>query len=139
MILLGAGIGALAGRLVGDVAGYAGFAALFGLGLYMMRESRSQLSGASAFDLSRGWGLLLASVVISLDSLGIGFSILYVGVPLAVALGSVAIASICSTSLGLSLGRRLGRYAEQNAALIGGLLLALTGVILTLFKALHLG
>jgi putative Mn2+ efflux pump MntP len=139
MNLIGAALGALVGRLIGDVAGYIGFAALFGLGLYMMRESQTQLSGSSRLDLSRGAGLLVASFAISLDSLGIGFSILYIGVPLEVSLITIGITSVASTTLGLTLGRWLGRYAERNAAFIGGLLLTLTGIVFAALKALHHG
>ncbi len=139
MNLLGAGLGVLAGKLIGDVAGYAGFAALFGVGAYMMRESRTELSERSRLDLSRGPGLLMASLAISLDSLGIGFSIRYIGVPLEVSLVVIGITSIASTTLGLTLGRWLGRYAERNAAFIGGLLLALTGIVFAVLKALRIG
>ncbi|HEY2553768.1 MAG TPA: manganese efflux pump [Candidatus Cybelea sp.] len=138
MNVLGAGLGLLAGRLIGDAAGYIGFAALIGLGVYMLKESRSA-AGAPQFDLSRGPGLLMASLAISLDSLGIGFSILYVGVPLPVSLIVIAIVSVASTMLGLLIGRSLGRYAERNAAFIGGALLALTGIVFAALKALHAG
>jgi putative Mn2+ efflux pump MntP len=139
MTLLGALIGAVLGRLIGGVAGYLGFIALFGVGVYMMRESRTELSETSRLDLSRGHGLLLASFAISLDSLGIGFSILYIGVPMPLSLFIIAITNIASTTLGLTLGKWLGRYAERNAAFFGGLLLALTGVVFGIFKALHVG
>jgi len=139
MNTLGAGLGLLAGRLIGDAAGYFGFAALIGLGVYMMRESRSELSGTSRLDLTRGRGLFVASLAISLDSLGIGFSILYVGVPMPVSLVVIACISVASTFLGLSLGRWLGRLAERNAAFLGGLLLTLTGILFAALKALHLG
>jgi putative Mn2+ efflux pump MntP len=139
MTLLGAGIGVLAGRVIGDFAGYIGFAALFGLGVYMMRESFAQLSGRSRLDLSQGPGLLVASLAISLDSLGIGFSILYIGVPLVIALLAIGLASVTSTALGLTIGRWLGRYAERNAAFVGGLILALTGITFSALKALHVG
>ncbi len=139
MNVLGAGLGLLAGRLIGGAAGYFGFAALIGLGLYMMRESRSDLSATSQLDLTRGPGLVLASLAISLDSLGIGFSILYIGVPLPISLIVIAIVSVTSTTLGLTVGRWLGGYAERNAAFIGGLLLVLTGVGFAVLKALHLG
>jgi manganese efflux pump family protein len=138
MNLIGAGLGLLAGRLIGDVAGYFGFAALLALGLYMMRESRSGRSVTAQLDLSRGNGLLAASLAISLDSLGIGFSILYIGVPMPISLIVIGIVSICSTWAGLALGRGLGRFAERNAAFTGGLLLALTGVIFAALKALHM-
>jgi manganese efflux pump family protein len=139
MNIIGAGLGLLAGRLIGDFAGYIGFAALFGLGLYMVRESRSEMSETSRLDLSRGRGLALASLAISLDSLGIGFSILYIGVPMPISLIIIAATNIASTSLGLTLGRWLGRHAERYAALFGGVLLALTGVLFALLKALRIG
>ena len=139
MNILGAALGLAAGQLIGDYAGYLGFAALFGLGIYMIRESRSELGGAQRLDLSSGRGLALASLAISLDSLGIGFSILYIGVPMPVSLIVIACASVASTTLGLTLGRWLGGFAERYAALLGGLLLALTGLVFATLKALHVG
>jgi putative Mn2+ efflux pump MntP len=139
MNILGAGLGLLAGRLIGGLAGYIGFAALFGLGIYMVRESRAQVSAVSQLDLSRGKGLLIASLAISLDSLGIGFSILYIGVPMPISLIVIGCLSVLATMLGLTVGRWLGQYAERNAAFIGGVLLALTGVLFATLKALGLG
>jgi putative Mn2+ efflux pump MntP len=104
----------------------------------MMNESRTDLRGAPV-DLSRGPGLIVASLAISLDSLGIGFSILYVGVPMPISLIVIAAVSIASTALGLTVGSRLGRYAERNAAFVGGLLLSLTGIAFATLKALHAG
>ncbi len=138
MNLIGAGLGLLAGVLIGDYAGYIGFAALFGIGLYMIAESRSDLGPASRLDLTRGRGLFVASLAISLDSLGVGFSILYVGVPMPISLIVIACVSVCATTLGLIIGRWLGGYAERNAAFIGGLLLALTGVVFAALKALRI-
>jgi putative Mn2+ efflux pump MntP len=139
MNVIGAGIGLLIGRLIGDVAGYFGFAALLGLGIYMMKESRTDFSGKSTLDLSSGRGLLLAALAISLDSLGIGFSILYIGVPMPISLIIIAIVSVTATWIGLTLGRVLGGYAERHAAFLGGLLLALTGITFAVLKALRIG
>jgi putative Mn2+ efflux pump MntP len=139
MNVIGAALGLAVGRLIGGVAGYLGFAALIGLGLYMMWESRSDLGETSKLDLSKGWGLALASLSISLDSLGIGFSILYIGAPLLETLVVIGVVSVCATTLGLSLGGRIGGAAEQHAAFLGGLLLLLTGVVFTVLKALNIG
>jgi manganese efflux pump family protein len=139
MNVIGAGLGLLAGRLVGDAAGYLGFAALIGIGLYMVRESQSDLRDAKRLDLSTGRGLLVASLAISFDSLGVGFSILYVGVPMPISLIVIALVSIAASTLGLSIGSRLGEYAERNAALVGGLLLSFTGVLFAALKALRVG
>ncbi len=83
--------------------------------------------------------MFLASLSISLDSLGIGFSILYVGVPMPVSLIVIAIISVIATGCGLAIGGRLGSYADRWAALLGGLLLMLTGAAFIVLKALHLG
>ncbi|HTU83242.1 MAG TPA: manganese efflux pump [Candidatus Acidoferrales bacterium] len=139
MNLVGAGLAVVAGRLFGDVAAYVGFAALILLGAYMIRESFGELPPDARLDLSKGWGLTLAALSISMDSLGIGFSILYIGVPLPVALTVIAVVSVCSTTLGLTLGQRLGKIAERYSAVLGGALLVLTGAAFALLKALHAG
>ena len=138
MNIFGALLGAAAGKLLGDAAGYLGFAALIGVGLYMLWEARKE-SDEPGLDLSRGWGLFLASLAISLDSLGIGFSILYIGVPIALSLGVIFVVSIASTSAGLALGKSLGKAVEERAEVLGGVLLALTGIVFALLKALHIG
>ena len=139
MNLVGAGLGAIAGKLIGDFAGYLGFTALVAVGAYMIWESLSTRDDRAPLDLSKGFGLFIASLSISLDSLGIGFSILYIGVPLAIALTVIGVVSVMATVLGLTLGKQLGKIAEERAELVGGILLALTGVVFIALKALHLG
>lgn len=139
MNAVGAGLGAVAGQLIGDAAGYLGFAALLLVGLYMIYEAKRDLGDRPRMDLSRGWGLVVASLSISLDSLGIGFSILYIGVPLVASLIVIGIVSVLATTLGLTLGHRLGTRIEDEAEFIGGALLALTGAVFIVLKALHIG
>ncbi len=127
MTLIGAGLGAVAGRLVGSVAGYLGFAALAGVGIYMLVESARE-SESGGIDFSRGWGLFLGAVSISLDSLGIGFSILYIGAPLIVSLVTIAFVAASSTTLGLTIGRVLGARVEESAERWAGIILILTGL-----------
>jgi putative Mn2+ efflux pump MntP len=134
MTLAGVGLGRLAGELLGDIAGYIGFAALIGVGIYMVIESRRESAAGGGFDLSRGWGLLLGALSISLDSLGIGFSILYIGVPLVVSLICIAVVSATSTALGLTLGRVLGSRAEASAATWAGVILIATGLAFSVLK-----
>lgn len=137
MNLVGAGLGAVVGHLIGGVAGYLGFSALVGLGLYMIYESRREAGMKKPLDMSRGWGLVVASLSISLDSLGIGFSILYIGVPVVLSLSIIGVVSVASTALGLTMGRALGRRAEEGAELWAGIVLAITGTAFILQKALH--
>jgi putative Mn2+ efflux pump MntP len=105
----------------------------------MIVESMRESTAHKSLDMSRGWGLLIASLSISLDSLGIGFSILYIGVPLPVSLIVIGIVSVGATAMGLTLGRALGRRVEEKAELFAGIVLALTGIAFTLLTALHIG
>ena len=139
MNLIGAGVGKVAGELLGSVAGYIGFSALIGLGIFMIVQAVQEAEERRPIDMSRGWGLLVASLSISVDSLGIGFSILYIGVPLLLSLTVIFVVSIASTALGLWFGRVLGRTVEERAELFAGIILALTGVVFIAAKALHLG
>jgi putative Mn2+ efflux pump MntP len=137
MNLIGAGLGAVAGKMLGDVAGYLGFAALVGVGAYMIFETLRDTE--TQFDLSRGFGLFVASLSISLDSLGVGFSIVYIGVPLPITLGAIAFASIAATTLGLAFGRILGKRAEERAGIIGGAALVGTGLLFAALKYFKIG
>jgi putative Mn2+ efflux pump MntP len=139
MNLIGVVLGIAVGKLIGDAAGYLGFVALVCVGAYMIIEARRDLQDRSPIDLSSGWGLVVASLAISLDSLGIGFSILYIGVPLVVSLIVIGVVSITATTLGLTLGRVLGTRIEDRAELLGGVLLTLTGIVFIVLKALHAG
>ncbi|HET6895880.1 MAG TPA: manganese efflux pump, partial [Candidatus Baltobacteraceae bacterium] len=73
MNLIGVGLGQVAGQFLGAVAGYIGFAALIGVGAYMVLEAVRESEEKVPLDMSRGWGLFIAALSISLDSLGIGF------------------------------------------------------------------
>jgi putative Mn2+ efflux pump MntP len=133
MTLLGVLLGAIAGKYIGDVAGYLGFLALVVVGAYMVFETwRGE--DESGLDLSSGWGLFLAALSISFDSLGIGFSILFIGVPLFVSIVCIAAASLLSTTLGLTLGKAIGTRLEAAAALWGGIILIGTGVVFAALK-----
>jgi putative Mn2+ efflux pump MntP len=132
MTVIGVGIGAVVDRWLGPVAGYLGYAALFGLGIYMVIEALRESD--EHMDLSAGWGLFLASLSISLDSLGIGFSIVSLGVPLLEALAVIAVTTVLSTTAGLAFGRILGARVGESAGIVAGVVLALTGVV---FAWLH--
>ena len=137
MTLIGVLIGQAAGAALGASAAYLGFAALVFVGAYMIYEARQE--SESGFDLSRGWGLLLGALSISLDSLGIGFSILFIGVPLVVSLVCIGIASVLSTTLGLTLGKALGSRAEESAGIWAGIVLVATGLGFGALHYLHVG
>jgi putative Mn2+ efflux pump MntP len=132
MTLIGAGLGAISGRLIGPLAGYLGYAALVGIGVYMIVEAVRERK--SALDLSHGWGLFLAALSISLDSLGIGFTILTIGAPLPVSLIAIAVASVTATTCGLAFGQRLGARVEETAEIWAGIVLIATGLLFAVLK-----
>ncbi len=133
MTLVGALCGSLVLRWFGPIAGYVGFAALVGIGIYMIVEAFGE--GEQKFDLSQGLGLLLGALAISLDSLGIGFSILFLGVPFGVTLGLIGAMSLSATVLGFLLGRRLGLAVGERVGIYAGALLIVTGLLFALLKA----
>ena len=137
MTLIGVAIGETAGKYLGDAAGYFGFAALTFVGTYMVIETRKE-ADAGGFDLSRGWGLVLGALSISLDSLGVGFSILFIGVPLVVSVLCIAGASIAATLGGLTLGKVLGKRMEEAASLWAGIILIATGIVFAALKFFRL-
>lgn len=132
MTLIGALCGSVVLKFIGPIAGYLGFAALIGIGIYMMYEAIGE--GEEKFDLSKGTGLLLGALAVSLDSLGIGFSILFIGVPFLVTLSFIAVASISATTLGFVVGRRLGLAVGERVGIYAGAILALTGIVFALLK-----
>ena len=139
MNCVGAALGAVTGRLIGDAAGYVGFGALIAVGSYMILEARSNMGERRPPVVTGGWGLLVASLAISLDSLGIGFSILFVGVPVGLSQVVIGIVSVIATLLGLRLGRVLGSRVEGGSEMLAGVLLALTGATFIALKVLHVG
>jgi putative Mn2+ efflux pump MntP len=135
MQLLGVAIGTGAGHLVGDVAAYVGFAALALIGVLMIRESFGE-QDALSLDATAGWGLVVASASISLDSLGVGFSLPSLNVPLVPLFATVAVTTIGFTLTGLAFGSALGSRYRTAAERACGLVLILLAVIFT-FQHIH--
>ena len=122
MQLIGYGLGAGASRLLGEVAAYAGFALLAVIGSLMIRKSFQHPSQAD-FDATRGVGLLVSALSISLDSLGVGIALPAFGVPLVPVLITVSITTSVFTLIGLEFGNRLGERYERDAERAAGAML----------------
>ncbi len=131
MQVVGFGLGTGAGKMVGEVASYAGFALLAVVGGFMIRSSMRGDSDAE-FDATRGAGLLLTSLSISLDSLGVGFALPGVSIPLLPLLITISISTTIFTFVGLEFGARLGERYEQGAERAAGVILILLAVMFTI-------
>jgi manganese efflux pump family protein len=133
MQAIGYGLGSSFGRLLGEIATYAGLVLLAGIGAMMVRNSLKH-SSEEKFDVTRGTGLAMTSLSISLDSLGVGIALPGVAIPLAPLLITVSITTTTFTFIGLAFGARLGERYERNAERAAGALLILLAVGFALEK-----
>ncbi|HVA37401.1 MAG TPA: manganese efflux pump [Candidatus Dormibacteraeota bacterium] len=129
-VLLGSGLG----KVAGEVAAYLGFAVLAVLGILMVRESFTERE-SKAFRTDTGAGLLVASLSISLDSLGVGFSMPSLHLPIVEMLVVVAFSTVVFTLAGLAFGARLGAHFEEGAERAAGVVLV---VLAVLFAVQHI-
>jgi manganese efflux pump family protein len=127
MQVIGYELGAGAGHILGDVAAYVGFALLAFIGFVMIRKS-FQHSCEAKFDATRGVGLLVTSLSISLDSLGVGIALPAVSIPLLPLLITVSVTTTIFTIIGLAFGARLGERYEAGAERVAGALLVVLAV-----------
>jgi manganese efflux pump family protein len=128
MQMIGYGLGMGANRIFGEVAVYVGFALLACIGVTMFGNSFRH-SAEAKFDATHGVGLIIASLSISLDSLGIGIALPALGIPLLPLLVTVSITTTVFTSIGLSFGARLGERYERNAERAAGVILVVLAVL----------
>ncbi len=134
MQVIGYELGTGAGKLFGEIAEWLGFGLLALVGAFMIRESFNHSSEPS-FDLTRSVGLLITSLSISLDSLGVGFALPALGIPLLPLLITVSITTSIFTFVGLAFGQRIGEQYEHEAQRVAGAMLILLAL---LFSIQHL-
>jgi manganese efflux pump family protein len=128
MQVVGYELGAGAGKLLGEVATYVGLALLALIGCLMIRSSFRHDSKRE-LDVTRGAGLLITSLSISLDSLGVGIALPAVGIPLLPLLITVSITTTVFTFIGLEFGARLGERYERGAERAAGTMLVVLAVL----------
>jgi putative Mn2+ efflux pump MntP len=131
MQVIGFELGTGAGRLFGEIAEWIGLVLLALVGGFMIIESY-RLGKKKSFDPTRGAGLLVASLSISLDSLGIGFALPAVGIPLIPLLITLSITTAIFTSIGLAFGAKIGERYERDAERVAGAMLILLAIIFSL-------
>ena len=134
MQIVGLSLGAGFGRLVGTIATWIGLLVLAGIGAWILREGFSD-DGEHEFDVKTPGGLLLASLSISLDSLGVGFALPALRLPLIALFSTVAVSTVIFTLTGLAFGAALGHRFEKNAEKAAGVVLILLAVFFALEKA----
>jgi putative Mn2+ efflux pump MntP len=128
MQVVGYELGAGAGKMLGEIATYIGLILLALVGSLMIRNSFQHRSEAE-FDATKGAGLLMTSLSISLDSLGVGIALPAVMIPLFPLLVTVSITTTIFTFVGLAFGARLGERYQRGAERAAGIMLIVLAVL----------
>ena len=132
MPLVGLALGALLGRLIGNLADYVAIAALLGLGAYLLLQN-DENEGARIERLVRSNGITMlgAGVAVSLDELAIGFTLGLLGVPIVAALILIAVQAFAVSQLGFVVGTKVSESIREGAERLAGLaLIAIGGFVL---------
>jgi manganese efflux pump family protein len=135
MQLIGYGLGTGAGKFLGEVATYVGLILLAIIGGLMIRNSMQHPTKAE-FDATRGAGLFITSLSISLDSLGVGIALPAAGIPLVPLLITVSISTTTFTFVGLAFGSRLGERYERRAERTAGAMLIVLAALFAIEQLL---
>jgi putative Mn2+ efflux pump MntP len=133
MQVLGYVLGTFFGRVIGDVAAWVGLAVLAGIGAWILYESFKK-GGDRDFDIEKPAGLLLASLSISLDSLGVGFALPSLHLPILGLFSTVACTTIGFTLAGLAFGSKLGELYEEYAERSAGAVLIVLAIAFAIEK-----
>jgi putative Mn2+ efflux pump MntP len=129
--LVGVLAGTFVGERIGKVAAFLGFGLLIALGVFTVVEARARRPRRANLSF------LFAALAVSLDSLAIGFSLSFLGVPIGLSVGMLGFSALVMTSLGLFFGDRIGRRVGAFAEVLAGLVLAATGAGLLVERLLH--
>ena len=130
MQVVGYALGAGAGRVLGEIAAYVGFLLLAVVGLVMIRSSLQDAPEPES-EPTHGVGLLMTSLSISLDSLGVGVALPAIAVPLLPLLIIISITTTVFTLIGLAFGARLGAWYERRAERMAGIMLVVLAAVFT--------
>jgi putative Mn2+ efflux pump MntP len=134
MQVIGLGLGTGLGHFVGEIAGWLGLVVLAAIGVVVLRESFSHEDEIAKFDVNTASGLFFASIAISLDSLGLGFALPIMRLPLLQLFGTVIFTTVLFTMTGLAFGATLGRLFEKSAERGSGIALILLAIAFALQK-----
>jgi manganese efflux pump family protein len=135
MQVIGYQLGLGAGEFLGRIGTYAGIVLLGLIGLLLLRESFRE-EPAKNFEATRGIGLVMTSLSISLDSLGVGAALPSVGIPLVPLLLMLSITTTSFTLIGIHFGSRLGERYKHRAEQAAGAMLLILAILFALQKLL---
>jgi putative Mn2+ efflux pump MntP len=127
MPLIGLLIGKGAGILVGNWASLIGGILLLGVAAWLIFFEDEDEEEEKLERNLVGWTLIMTAVSISLDELAVGFSIGFIGVPVALTIIFIALQAFIFTFLGLTFGSRFKRFLGEWSEKVAGIALGLLG------------
>jgi putative Mn2+ efflux pump MntP len=136
MPLVGFLLGHAASNYLGSVASILGIIILFGVGVWMIRETFSNEDKKLEIETKKG--LVLTSLAVSMDELAVGFSMGTLGFPIVLTVILIALQAFVLTFIGTTVGNRIGEAFAERAELIAGLVLCGLAILLLLENVLHI-
>jgi len=127
MSIMGWGFGRFLSTWIGCFGNWVVFLLLIGIGGKMLSEGIKDVP-VNILDISKGWNLIILSVVTSLDALGVGFAFGVVDYAIVNPVAIIGIVCIGMTVVGLYLGVLLFEKIGHRAMILGGLILIAIGM-----------
>lgn len=140
--LLGWALGSAASLYVTAWDHWIAFGVLGLLGLRMIRaglraeRDEERTDPAAAARYHGFWALAATGFGTSIDAMAVGVGLAFVNVNIVLVAAAIALTTLTMVTLGILLGRVLGRLAGKRAELVGGVLLVAIG---TTILVQHLG
>ena len=132
MPLLGIAVGKFLSNHFGTIALLIGGILLLVLGFQMLLSPFSKNEGDTRNFQPIGWGLILFSLSVSLDSFSVGLSLGMIGAKTIITVLSIGLFSMVLSWVGLLLGKKVKGYIGMYGELLGGSILIAFGIKLLL-------
>ena len=130
-------VGSALGRSIGNAADYLAGGILISYTLFVLLRRGEEGENAAALETTRGWGLVLLGVSVSLDELAVGFTLGLSRVPVVPALVLIGLQAFVVSQIGIRLGARLSGRFREGAEQAAGIVLVVLGIWLIVEAAVR--
>ena len=136
--LIGWGLGMVAAGLVEKIDHWIAFGLLAAVGGRMIWEATRSRPGDAGDEPRRSgpWGLIATAVGTSIDAAAVGVGLAFIGANIWIIAASIGLTTFLLATIGMVIGRMVGRCFGKAVELLGGLALVALGLTILLE---HLG
>lgn len=130
--VIGWAAGTIAAHYVSAWDHWIAFVLLLVLGVRMMREglSRDEDEAGEKPSSHSFWLLAVTGFATSIDAMAVGVGLAFMRANIAVTAAAIGFATFCMVTLGVMVGRGVGRMVGKRAELIGGVVLVGIGSLI---------